>query len=46
MTCDHILPQSKGGTDDGENLQTLCTHCNTLKADRLIENRELQCELV
>jgi diadenosine tetraphosphate (Ap4A) HIT family hydrolase len=31
LDVDHILPQSAGGTDDSENLQTLCWLCNTNK---------------
>ena len=29
--CDHILPKSKGGTDDDTNLQALCAECHTEK---------------
>ena len=32
MTIDHIQPQSKGGTDDAENLQLLCHACNSTKS--------------
>lgn len=35
MTQDHILPKSRGGTNDKFNLQTMCTHCNNDKSDTL-----------
>ena len=31
---DHVIPQSRGGTDHLDNLQLLCSHCNRLKGDR------------
>ena len=31
MTIDHIVPQSKAGTDARENLQLLCQACNSTK---------------
>lgn len=34
---DHVLPVSRGGTDDVENLVPSCTSCNTSKGDRLLD---------
>ena len=34
LTIDHIVPRSRGGTDDLHNLQTLCRSCNSWKGDR------------
>lgn len=31
LTVDHIVPQSKGGTDHPKNLQLLCGACNSTK---------------
>ena len=36
MTKDHRIPKSKGGTDTLDNYQTMCTRCNSKKADNLI----------
>lgn len=33
LHIDHILPVSKGGTDEMDNLQTLCADCNLNKND-------------
>ena len=34
-TLDHILPQSKGGTDEPENVALAHKSCNSAKGDRL-----------
>ncbi len=31
MDIDHILPKSKGGGNERENLQCICKHCNRSK---------------
>lgn len=31
LTIDHVVPISKGGTNDLDNLQTLCRKCNVEK---------------
>jgi len=33
LTVDHKIPKSKGGGDQGNNLQTLCLTCNGIKSD-------------
>ena len=46
LTIDHIVAQSKGGTDHIENLQLLCQACNSTKGagtqDQLIEKLKSQ----
>lgn len=34
ITLDHIVPQSKGGTNDSKNLGTSCLRCNCSKQDK------------
>lgn len=36
LHIDHIVPWSKGGTDDMENLRTLCDECNLGKSDQIV----------
>ncbi len=38
LVVDHIFPYDRGGTDDLNNLATLCRDCNLGKADLLIQN--------
>jgi hypothetical protein len=34
LTVDHIVPVSKGGADEDDNLQTMCKPCNSRKGAR------------
>lgn len=36
MTIDHVLPKSKGGTNDLENLVPCCNRCNTKKGNKIL----------
>jgi 5-methylcytosine-specific restriction endonuclease McrA len=37
-STDHIIPRSKGGTDDINNLWIICNKCNTLKNNATYED--------
>jgi len=41
LNIDHILPKSKGGTNEPKNLITSCFECNQGKKDILLESREI-----
>ncbi|MBO5856731.1 MAG: HNH endonuclease [Clostridia bacterium] len=36
INIDHIVPRSLGGTDDLDNLQTLCVECHNIKENSII----------
>jgi 5-methylcytosine-specific restriction endonuclease McrA len=42
FTMDHFVPQSKGGTNDPSNLQTMCSQCNELKGNSFVSNERLR----
>ena len=35
ITIDHIMPKSRGGSNDLDNLQPMCSPCNSRKADHI-----------
>lgn len=37
LTADHVIPVAAGGTDDLDNLQTLCRPCNSRKGSTVDE---------
>jgi len=41
MHIDHILPFSRGGKTEFENLQTLCADCNLGKSDVVVASQEI-----
>lgn len=39
LTIDHVVPTSKGGTNNFDNLQVLCEKCNAKKGNDIIDYR-------
>ncbi|MBU3013933.1 HNH endonuclease [Poseidonibacter lekithochrous] len=40
-SIDHIIPLSKGGTNNEDNLVLLCNKCNILKADKILNSMNM-----
>lgn len=38
MTIDHIMPLSRGGTNDIKNLQLACKRCNSMKSNMTMDD--------
>ncbi len=38
LTVDHVIPRSKGGSSEWENIVASCAPCNRRKGDRLLRN--------
>jgi 5-methylcytosine-specific restriction endonuclease McrA len=41
LTCDHIIPKSRGGITEWTNIVTCCIECNVKKGDRLPEEAHM-----
>lgn len=42
LTLDHVVPVSRGGTSDWDNLVTACAKCNHSKGDKLLKDTGLK----
>lgn len=40
LTMDHVIPVTRGGTNEARNLQPLCRSCNSSKGDRTVDYRD------
>jgi 5-methylcytosine-specific restriction endonuclease McrA len=41
LTCDHIVPRSRGGITEWTNIVTSCVQCNLKKGDKLPEEADM-----
>lgn len=37
LTCDHIMPLARGGSNHDDNLTAACRSCNSSKSDKTLE---------
>lgn len=44
LTVDHVVPKSRGGRSNWENVVTACAPCNTHKGDRLLDELSMELE--
>ena len=42
LTLDHVVPRSRGGTSEWENVVTSCAPCNLKKGNRLLEETHMR----
>lgn len=42
LTLDHVIPKSRGGTNDWMNLVTSCSKCNVKKSDKTPEEAKMK----
>ena len=46
LTFDHLLPRSKGGKTDWNNVVTACSSCNVQKGGRFYDNSEMSLQQI
>ena len=46
LTFDHLLPRSKGGKTNWENVVTACSSCNVQKGGRLLEKSGMRLSIL
>ena len=42
LTIDHVIPKSKGGSEEWTNLVVACSSCNTKKGDKLLSQTTMK----